>query len=162
MILHHARSFSRPLIRACVLNSKKLSDFCHKDHLDITNIIHEYLWHLDAFKPQQFAELFMPNGICVITKQNMQVKGHKDLMDLCVKLHTRFPKVLHTESNIIIQGNSSHATNHSYWFAYEGGTLISSGRHIDTFARDPVSSLWKIDSRIIEHHWTIKDGFEAK
>lgn len=65
------------------------------------------------------------------------------------------------------ENNPNIARNKSYWYAVNGGEIISTGFHEDqlilttpSHSKNDHTPVWLFQHRIIRHHWTKSGGFE--
>jgi hypothetical protein len=135
-------------------------------HLQITNILHQLLFAMDRNDHELFASLFTQNGSCEVKKAGLIVSGSENLGNLCKSIHSKFSPALHMEANVVLDiSDIGTATNKSYWYAVLGGEIVSTGFHYDSFVltknREGTES-WKVENRVIEHHWTKEGGFDMK
>ena len=152
----------------CVIN-RRMASYQNTQHVEITNTLHRVLFAMDSNDHELFASSFTEDGVCEVKKSGLIVKGRSDLKNFCNTIHLKFKPALHIESNVIVnirsENNAARATTKSYWYAILGGDIISTGFHHDELvpsSNDDGHETWKLQHRIIEHHWTKSGGFEEK
>jgi hypothetical protein len=158
------------------------------DYFGVHNTLNKVMLMMDRGDGEGFADCFAEDGTCEVVLTKTKKKGPSELADLCRFIKSKFPNAQHLEGNITLRevyspaedaGHSSSATasskiaNRSYWFAIDGGLIVSMGVHEDVLVKvvasnssakggKPTAPSWKLSERKIIHTWTKAGGYVSK
>ena len=137
------------------------------DIASITNLLNRVMITMDRGDGDAFARCFLEKtGSVKIAINGANAVGRTSLAALCSGIYKKFCAgedgglhCRHWEGNVCISSDgdrSGHASNTSYWKALNGGTVVSTGLHIDELVL--INGEWMLSSRRILHTWTKGGG----
>ena len=137
---------------------------------EITNVLNGLMVCMDTGKSKKFASFFYdsPNSSVTIKIAGKTASGREDIGKLCDGLYQKFcigdSPCKHWEGNVFLEKVLSLQgevviENTSYWKSIQGGEIMSTGLHRDTFKQSKENSRWYLLNRTIEHVWTKGSGF---
>lgn len=83
------------------------------DRVMITDLLARYVWAADYGKPEDWADLFVPDGIFGAVKGGLRVVGRERLIEFITDLQRTVPHLHHVTTSLKIELDGDRATGKS-------------------------------------------------